>query len=144
MFRSATQPIYKHCGQRLLIRQYSNLAGIRGCVKYLPAGFGWVTPRPLSRPSLSSPFSTLKSHPPTRAQYRALPLRGALLLTVFRGMIWNGIPSVCFYFCSTERNSKFFSLPRKDSERNCKSFLFRGTAGIPSKITMCSVYSVFC
>ncbi len=34
-----------------------------------------------------------------------------------------------FYFCSTERNSE--------------SFLFCGTAGIPSEITICSGYSIF-
>ncbi len=44
----------------------------------------------------------------------------------------------------TERNSELFSLPRNSSERNSESFLlflFRGTAGIPSEITICSVYS---
>jgi hypothetical protein len=30
----------------------------------------------------------------------------------------------CFYFCSTERNSKLFSLPRKSLELNSESFLF--------------------
>jgi hypothetical protein len=67
-------------------------------------------------------------------------------------------------------NKTFFSLPRKGSERNSENllhflfygmefrvvfssaegfrtefrgFLFRGTAGIPSEITICSVYSVF-
>jgi hypothetical protein len=67
-------------------------------------------------------------------------------------------------------NKTFFSLPRKGSERNSESlllflfygtefcvvfysaegfrtefrgFLFRGTAGIPAEITICSVYSVF-
>jgi hypothetical protein len=35
------------------------------------------------------------------------------------------------YFCSTARNSELFSLPRKGSERNSESLLFRGTAGIP-------------
>ncbi len=67
-------------------------------------------------------------------------------------------------------NKTFFSLPRKGSERNSESlllflfygtefrvffssaegfgtefrgFLFRGAAGIPSEITICSVYSVF-
>ncbi len=36
-------------------------------------------------------------------------------------------------FVSTERNSELFSLPRKGSERNSESFLFCGTAGIPSE-----------
>jgi hypothetical protein len=48
-----------------------------------------------------------------------------------------------FYFCSREWNSELFSLPRKGSERNSESFLFRGTAGIPSEIPICSGYSVF-
>ncbi len=73
-------------------------------------------------------------------------------------------------FASMERNSKLFSLALKCSEGNSESsllfvfngtefrvvfssaegfgkelrgFLFRGTAGIPSEITICSVYSVF-
>ena len=77
---------------------------------------------------------------------------------LFRRMVRNGIPRVCFYICSTERNSELFSLPRNGSERNSESlllfccivhnsehfsplrncsernfesFLFRGTAGIP-------------
>jgi hypothetical protein len=89
---------------------------------------------------------------------------------LFRGMVRNGIPRVCFYFCSTERNSELFSLPRKGSELNSASmllflfhgtefrvvfssaegfgtefreFLFRRTAGIPSEITICSVNFVF-
>jgi hypothetical protein len=48
-----------------------------------------------------------------------------------------------FYFCSTERNSELFSLPRKGSEWNSESFLLCGTAGIPSEIPICSGYSVF-
>jgi hypothetical protein len=89
---------------------------------------------------------------------------------LFRGMVRNGIPRVGFYFWSTERNSELFSLPLNSSEGNSESlllflvhgtefrvvfsseegfgtefreFLFRGTAGIPSEITTCSVYSVF-
>jgi hypothetical protein len=33
-------------------------------------------------------------------------------------MIRNKISNVCFYFCSTERSSKLFSLPRNGSKRN--------------------------
>jgi hypothetical protein len=82
----------------------------------------------------------------------------------------NGIPRVYFYFCSTERNSELFSLPRNGleqnyescfyfcimaqnsehfsplrngSERNSESFLFRGTARVPPEQTNCSAYSVF-
>ncbi len=89
---------------------------------------------------------------------------------LFRGMVRNGIPRVCFYICYTGQNSEFFSLPLKGSEGTSESlllflfngtefrfffssaegfgtefrgFLFRGTVGIPSEITICSVYSVF-
>jgi hypothetical protein len=89
---------------------------------------------------------------------------------LFRGMIRNEIPRVCSYFCSTERNSELFFLPLKGSEWNSegsllflvygtefrvvfssaegfgtefREFLFRGTVGIPSKITICSVNSFF-
>jgi hypothetical protein len=41
---------------------------------------------------------------------------------LFQGRVRNGIPRVCFYFCSKERNSELFSLPRKGSERNSVSF----------------------
>ena len=84
----------------------------------------------------------------------------------FRGMVRNGIPRVCIYFysternsklfsfsrkgqernfeslllfCSTERNSELFSLPRKGSEWNSERFLFQGTTGKPWEITICSV-----
>jgi hypothetical protein len=49
---------------------------------------------------------------------------------IFLGMVQNGIPSVCFYFWSTERNFTLFSLPRNGSEQNSESlllFLFHGT-----------------
>ncbi len=89
---------------------------------------------------------------------------------LFRGMVRNGIPRISIYFASTERNSELCSLPQKGSEQNYGSlllflfhgtefrvvfsstegfgtefrdFLFRGTTGIPSEITICSVYSVF-
>jgi hypothetical protein len=38
-------------------------------------------------------------------------------------MVRNGIPTVCFYFCSMERNSDLFFLPRKGSEPNSESML---------------------
>jgi hypothetical protein len=44
-------------------------------------------------------------------------------------MVWKEIPRVCFCFCSSERNSELFSLPRKGSDRNSEStllFLFHG------------------
>jgi hypothetical protein len=89
---------------------------------------------------------------------------------IFRGMVRNGIPTVCFYIFSTERNpscflfrwrirkgilriffyfcfnGKEFRVVFSSAEvfgREFRGFLFRGTAGIPSEITICSVYSVF-
>ncbi len=59
-----------------------------------------------------------------------VPWNGIPSWFLFSGMVWNRIPSVCFYFCSTVRNSKHFSPLRSGSERNSESFLFRGTAGI--------------
>ncbi len=89
---------------------------------------------------------------------------------LFHGKVRNGIPRICIYFGSTERNSELCSLPQNASEQNYGSlllflfhgtefrvisssaegfgtefrdFLFRGTTGIPSEITISSVYSVF-
>ncbi len=85
---------------------------------------------------------------------------------LFRWKVKKGIPRVGFYY----RNSELFSLPLKGSEGNSerlllflfrgtefrvvfssaegfgtefRELLFRGTAGIPSEITICSVNSVF-
>ncbi len=79
------------------------------------------------------------------------------------------IPKVCYYFCSMERSSELFSLSRnrleqnsesllvfllrfwygilsiflfsRTPERNSESFLFRGTARIPSEMIICFIYS---
>ncbi len=96
--------------------------------------------------------------------------KGIPSCVLFRGMVRNGIPRICIYFGTRERNSELCSLPQKSSEENYGSlllflfhgtefrvifssaerlgtefrdFLFRGTTGIPSEITICSVYSVF-
>ncbi len=50
-------------------------------------------------------------------------IHSTLSSILFRGMVWNGIPRVCFYFCSTERNSGLFSLLLKSSEGNSESLL---------------------
>ncbi len=97
--------------------------------------------------------------------------KGIPSCVLFRRMVRNRIPRICIYFGSTERNSELCSLPQKGSEQNYGSlflffvhgtefplvffsaegfrtefrdFLFRGTTGISSEITICSVYSVFC
>jgi hypothetical protein len=49
------------------------------------------------------------------------------------GMVSNGIRRVCFY-----RIASIYG-----SEQNSKSFLSRGTTGIPAGESNCSVYSVF-
>ncbi len=51
------------------------------------------------------------------------PLHSTLIIFLFHGMVRNGIPRVCFYFCSTERNSKLIFLPLKSSEGNFESLL---------------------
>jgi hypothetical protein len=58
-----------------------------------------------------------------------------------RNMVQNGLPRVCFYFCSRGRNSQLFSLPRKGSEQNSESFLFLQNRGnsIGNTVTICSV-----
>ncbi len=52
-----------------------------------------------------------------------VPGNGIPSCWLFRGMVRNRNPRVCFYFCSTERNSELFSLPRNGSERNPESLL---------------------
>ncbi len=89
---------------------------------------------------------------------------------LLRGMVWNGIARICIYFGSTERNFELCSLRQNGSEQSYGSlffllhrmeflvisssaegfgtefrdFLLRRTTGIPSEITICSFYSVFC
>jgi hypothetical protein len=85
-------------------------------------------------------------------------------------MVRNSIREYISIFYCTERNSELCSLPRNSSEQNYGSlllflfhgtefrvvfssvegfrtefrdFMFCGTTGIPSEITICSVYSVF-
>ncbi len=72
-----------------------------------------------------------------------VPRNGISSWFLFRGIVWNRIPIVCFYFCSTLQNSQHFSPVRCGSEQNSESFLFRGTAGIPPEQTNCFVNSVF-
>jgi hypothetical protein len=97
---------------------------------------------------------------------------GTEFRVVFSSADWFGreFREYASIFVSTERNFELFSLPLKCSEWNSESlllfllngtefrvvfsspegfgtefrgFLFRGTAGIPSEITICFVYSVF-
>jgi hypothetical protein len=61
----------------------------------------------------------------------------------YTGTAQTVVKQTCFYFCSKEWNSEHFYLLWNGSERNSESFVFRGTAGIPPELTICSVYSVF-
>ena len=94
--------------------------------------------------------------------------KGIPSYVLFRGMVQNGIPRICIYFGFTERNSLFspaewfgtelwefasiffhgteFRVISSSAEgfgTEFREFLFRGTAGIPTEITICSVNSVF-
>ncbi len=71
-----------------------------------------------------------------------VPRNGIPSSFLHRWSVLKGIPRFCFYFCSTERNSEFFS-SAEEFGTEFREFLFRGTAGIPSEIAICSVYSVF-
>ncbi len=115
----------------------------------------WATLDPTElRLTLNELCGTLKKYCPCASQLRwSLRQNLSYICLVYHSLSYSClsqfrkdleiIPRVCFYFCSTERNSEMFSLLRKGSERNSENFFFRGTAGIPSEITICSVYSVF-
>ncbi len=66
------------------------------------------------------------------------PLHSTLIIFLFRGMVRNGIPRVCFYFCSTERNSEFFFLPLKSSEGNFESLLLVWYHGAEFRVVLAS------
>ncbi len=72
-----------------------------------------------------------------------VPRNGIPHCFLFRQMVQNRIPRVCFYFYYTKQNFEHFSPLRNCSERNYVSFLFCRTAGILPEQTNCSVFSVF-
>jgi hypothetical protein len=53
-------------------------------------------------------------------------------------MVRSGIPRVCFYFCSTERNFGFFSLPLKSSEGNSESLILIWLHGTEFRVVFSS------
>jgi hypothetical protein len=57
----------------------------------------------------------------------SLYLRFVLSCFLFHGIVWNGIPRVCLYYCSTEQKSELFFLLRNGSERNSERLLIYGT-----------------
>jgi hypothetical protein len=116
-----------------------------------------------TRNGIPSCFSSLEWFGTEFRQFVSIfvPRNGISSCFLFCGRVWNPIQRVFFYFCSTERNSELFSLPRKGSERNSERFLFRGTAGnhhlfrlfrlpwnyflseIPNPITVAFLFRVF-
>ncbi len=73
-----------------------------------------------------------------------VPRNGNSSCILFRRRVRNRIMGVCFYFCSSERNSRVIFSSAEGFRTEFRDFLFRGTTGIPSEITICSDYSVFC
>jgi hypothetical protein len=97
------------------------------------------------------------------------PRNGIPSCFLHRSRIWKGILRVCFYFCFLEtefwvvfssadvfgREFREFASLFKRREflvvfsstegfgTEFRGFLFRGTAGIPAEIAICSIYSVF-
>ena len=65
------------------------------------------------------------------------------VIQCFSRRVRNRIMGVCFYFCSSERNSEVIFSSAEGFGTEFRDFLFRGTTGIPSEITSCSVNSVF-
>jgi hypothetical protein len=53
-------------------------------------------------------------------------------------MVRNGIPGVCFYFCSTERDFELFSLPLKSSEGISENLLLFWLHGTEFQVVFCS------
>jgi hypothetical protein len=72
-----------------------------------------------------------------------VPCNVILSCFLFRGMVQNRIPRVCFYFCSMVQNFELFSPLWNGLEGNAESFMFRVMAGTPPEQTNCSLYSVF-
>ncbi len=71
------------------------------------------------------------------------PRNGIPSCVLFRRRVRNRIMGVYFYFCSSERNSEVVFSSAEGFGTEFRDFLFRGITGIPSEITICSVYSVF-
>jgi hypothetical protein len=105
-------------------------------------------------------FSLLRNDSERNSELFYLPLQGSegnaksLLLFLFRGTEFpviylplkasegNSESLLLFLFRGTEFRDVFSSAEGFGTEFR-EIFLFRGTAGIPSKITICSVNSVF-
>ncbi len=79
--------------------------------------------------------------------YNFVPWKGIPNCFLFRVMVKNGIPSVCFQFCSMVQISEHFSPLRNGFGTEFREFSVprnsRNSAGIPPEQTKCSVYSVF-
>jgi hypothetical protein len=72
-----------------------------------------------------------------------VPRNGIPGWVLFRRMVRNRIMGVCFYFLFHGTEFRVISSSAEGFGTEFRDFLFRGTTGIPSEITLCSVYSVF-
>ncbi len=122
-------------------KYYWNLWLQRFIVKYTAARW------PISEPHNSKVTVSLPRNAPEQNFESLLLFLFHLLefqaVFLFCKILRNKNSKVCFYFCSTVRNSEHFSLPRNGSEQSSESFLFRGTAGISLEITICYFYFIF-
>ncbi len=72
-----------------------------------------------------------------------VPRNGISSCFLFRWGVRKGIPRDCFYFLFNGTEFRILFSSAEGFGTEFRDFLFRGTAGIPSEITICSVYSVF-
>ena len=72
-----------------------------------------------------------------------VPRNGIPSCFLIRWSVRKGIPRDCFYFLFNGTEFRVIFSSAEGFGTEFRDFLFRGTAGIPSEITLCSVYSVF-
>ena len=72
-----------------------------------------------------------------------VPRNGISSQFLFRWGVRKGIPRDCFYFLFNGTEFRVIFSSAEGFGTEFRDFLFRGTAGIPSEIPICSVYSVF-
>ncbi len=70
-----------------------------------------------------------------------VPRNGIPSCFFFRRMVRNGIPSDCFYFCSTERNSELFLFCREWFRTEFREFasIFVPRYRVPSIFLLCGM-----
>ncbi len=72
-----------------------------------------------------------------------VPQNGNPSCFLFRRGVRKVIPRVCFYFCFHGKEFRVVFSSAKVFGTEFRGFLFCGTAGIPSELTIFSIYSVF-